>query len=447
MNTQHSLLRNTANPAVFTVKPFRNRNGKTSYRVSGWLLGERIRQNFKTKDAAVIARCTWLLKQAQANSSLRVVSTFLTDAQLREAEAAFHKLKESPRPLSFYLDYALDNYREAKTDTTIEAAVAAYLIERDNDVKQSIIGQRQFDNIDKELALFKEFFKEKTLAELTTAKLLEYVRRDSKALKTQNNRHAILHTFCKYARAQNWLAVNPLEGVKRHRIDYSRGSAESLAAEQTAQLMAHVETLYDGAFVPYFALCLFAGIRPDGEISKLPASDVRLVNNAINIEPWVSKVNMRRVVNIQPNLAAWLRAYPLDQFPIIPPKDKMKNIAGKLSRIRKQFKIGHDVLRHTFISMHVAKFRSMGDAALQAGNSEKIIGKHYLNVTTAQEAEAFFSIMPKKQTAQKTPADAPAIVAAPVEQTVSASPSTGTVETANTNICADKGGERAPLAA
>jgi len=60
-----------------------------------------------------------LLKQAQTNSSLRIVSTFLSDAQLREAEAAFHKLKDSPRPLSFYLDFALSNYREARTDTTV----------------------------------------------------------------------------------------------------------------------------------------------------------------------------------------------------------------------------------------------------------------------------------------------------------------------------------------
>jgi hypothetical protein len=28
----------------------------------------------------------------------------------------------------------------------------------------------------------------------------------------------------------------------------------------------------------------------------------------------------------------------------------------------------HDVMRHTFISLFAGKFRSMGDAALQAGN-------------------------------------------------------------------------------
>jgi len=54
------------------------------------------------------------------------------------------------------------------------------------------------------------------------------------------------------------------------------------------------------------------------------------------------------------------------------------------------------VMRHTFISMFVARFRSMGEAALQAGNSESIIRKHYLDLKSKEEAEQFFSIRPAK---------------------------------------------------
>ena len=39
---------------------------------------------------------------------------------------------------------------------------------------------------------------------------------------------------------------------------------------------------------------------------------------------------------------------------------------------------------------------SIGEAAIQAGNSEAIIRKHYLDLKTTKEAEAFFGIMPKK---------------------------------------------------
>jgi hypothetical protein len=38
----------------------------------------------------------------------------------------------------------------------------------------------------------------------------------------------------------------------------------------------------------------------------------------------------------------------------------------------------------------------MGEAALQAGNSESIIGKHYLDLKSKEEAEQFFSILPQR---------------------------------------------------
>jgi hypothetical protein len=120
---------------------------------------------------------------------------------------------------------------------------------------------------------------------------------------------------------------------------------------------------------------------------------VKLETGIIHIEPEVSKVRMKRLVTIQPNLAAWLQAYPLEKFPLIPP-----NAVKMHRRVCKKFKLTHDVLRHTFISMFVAKYRSMGEAALQAGNSESIIRKHYLDLKSKDEAERFFNIIPHRGT-------------------------------------------------
>jgi hypothetical protein len=76
-----------------------------------------------------------------------------------------------------------------------------------------------------------------------------------------------------------------------------------------------------------------------------------------------------------------------------------------------KFPLAHDVMRHTFISMFVAKFRSLGEAALQAGNSESIIRRHYLDLKTTTEAEEFFGIRPKrtKGAAVVVPMPAPAL--------------------------------------
>ena len=170
--------------------------------------------------------------------------------------------------------------------------------------------------------------------------------------------------------------------------------------------MSFVEGYAGGQFVPYFALCLFAGIRPclvSGEISKLKPEHVRLDAGIIQIGAEISQVKMKRHVTIQPNLAAWLRAYPLEKYPVMP-----CGIQGHRAKIAKMFGLSHDIMRHTFISMFVAKFRSMGEAALQAGNSEGIIRKHYLDLKHPSEAEQFFAIVPKKAEAL-----APAREAAP----------------------------------
>src|SRR5208283_3788435 len=152
-----------------------------------------------------------------------------------------------------------------------------------------------------------------------------------------------------------------------------------------------------GQLVPFFALCLFAGIRPcvrNGEILKLRREDINLDTGVIHVEPEVSKVRMKRNVTIQPNLAAWLRAYPLERFPIVPP-----NLQHTRAVVAKKFDLSQDVMRHTFVSMFVAKFRSMGEAALQAGNSESIIRKHYLDLKSAAEAERFWDILPQGRAA------------------------------------------------
>jgi integrase len=166
-------------------------------------------------------------------------------------------------------------------------------------------------------------------------------------------------------------------------------------------LMEHFECFEGGRWVPYFALCLFAGIRPgvpDGEITKLRPDAISLDTRVIAVSAEVSKVREPRKVTIHPNLALWLRAYPLDRNPIVVP-----DFQKRRAKFSKRFGLTHDVLRHTFISMFVAKYRSMGEAALQAGNSESIIRRHYLDLKTSQEAEEFFTIVPKHAGSMPTP--------------------------------------------
>jgi len=378
----------------FVVARFVNQSGAISWRVDGRLHGVRIRRNFKSKAEAAGEKAALEIKAEQDTFGLRSITTRLTADQAREAEAVFQRLEGRDRSLSFYVDFALATYRDPIHDRSIAEAVKDYLALRASDEAQGNLSHRQIRSFGLELRALESAFGGKTVSELTSNALVAFLKRGLPSKKTYNNRRGLVGPFLKHCVLKDWIASNPIDKVPHFRgVGHRRGSAPTLSATQCAEIMEWAESERQGALVPFIALCLFAGIRPDpyvGEISKLECKHVRLDTGVILIEPEVSKVRMKRAVAIQPNLAAWLTAYPLDLFPIMPRGFKRLRL-----RFRKRFNLSHDILRHTFVSMFVAKFRSMGEAALQAGNSESIIRKHYLDLKTTSEAEQFFNIRPR----------------------------------------------------
>jgi hypothetical protein len=144
-----------------------------------------------------------------------------------------------------------------------------------------------------------------------------------------------------------------------------------------------------GVLVRPLALLYCAGIRSN-ELKRMAGRERELVNlktRTITIPANVSKTRHERQIAISDNLAAWLAAFLGD---LIPPT----NFEALNKKVRKLFDLSHDEARHSFISYHVALHRSIGDAALQAGNSESIVKRHYLNTHTQDEGSAFFCTVP-----------------------------------------------------
>ncbi len=378
----------------FVVSQFTNPSGAVVFRVSGWLDGKRIRRNFATRAEAEAERQVFEIGHVQAKTGARVAVTRLTDEQLHEAEAVFRRLAGQGQTLSFCIDYSLANYRAPERRKLLAEAISDYVANKEHEFEQDQISRPQMGRIRWDLKKLQAHFRGLSVAELTVPGLVAFLEMGRPSMKTYNNRRGILSTFFKFAFHRSWIAENPILRVPHHRIRRRRGIAITFTAAKARDLMEHFEGFEGGRWVPYFALCLFAGIRPgvpDGEISKLQPNSVDLDAGTIFVSAEVSKVREPRRVTIQPNLAAWLRAYPLDKIPIV-----VGDFQVRRGRFAKRFNLTHDVLRHTFISMFVAKYRSMGEAALQAGNSESIIRKHYLDLKNQAEAEEFFNILPKR---------------------------------------------------
>lgn len=380
----------------FSVSRFKNRNGVFSFRVDGRLHGVRIRRNFKTREEAAAEKSHLELKALQLASNLRVVTTSLTEDQVREAEAIFRRLADCEQSLSFCVDFMRANYRPPVAPKPLVEAVAAYVALKEHELVQDLISEPYLVRLRREIYRLPKRCPVTAVADLTPARLVAYFEYGRGSRKTYNNRRGVVSGFLKFALQREWLAENPLVKIPAQRLRRRRSGAQTLTAATARELMEFVATHHPTA-VPYFVLCLFAGIRPclrTGEIVRLKPAHVRLTEGIIRIDGEVSKVREPRTIAIQPNLAAWLHAYPLQNFPIIP-----ANLQHLREKVAEQCDLSHDVMRHTFISMFVGKYRSLGEAALQAGNSESIIRKHYLDLKSTAEAEQFFGIMPKRRAA------------------------------------------------
>jgi Phage integrase, N-terminal SAM-like domain len=371
-----------------------SRVGK-SYRYEFWHVqgkdsdGRRIRKKFSDRQKALDWKNLKEIELTNRGRKLHSVITDLSDEQIKEAQACFIRLGDR-YTLTQAIDYFLGHYQKPDFKISLSEATVKFRGALEGQVRDRTLVQ-----LKSTLGQFERFMGNSDLHEITHEDVERYLRSlrakdgvNSASRKTWNNYRADLHLFFEWCadKQRRWLPANPAADVTRFKID--REHIEVLPIKKARELMKHVSGFKDGKTVRYFALALFAGVRPGGELEKLADNPelVDLKNKVIRITPAISKTGKARQIPIRPNLLRWLKRFPGEIFPA--------NSDRELKTIRKEFELSHDVLRHTFISMHVGAFNSFADAAIESGNSEKIIRDHYFNTSVKSEARAFWKIYP-----------------------------------------------------
>ena len=393
---------------TFLVQGFQGEDGK-------WK-----RKKFRDRKDAESFMALKSVELLNKDTRLREVVTTLSGDQVKEAEAAFNRLNELEQSnhgarrhtLSAAVEHYVKHHDGGKISTVqLADARRAFLIGKE----QEGVRARSLAQLNSTLRQFESVMEGCAIGEITTADVETYLNSlrskdgsQKAATKTFNNYRADLHVFFGWCldqgandengRKVRWLMENPVSGVKKKRIA-ERDVPEALSVSQVRSLMIYVERFRGqkagptGIMAPYFALALFAGLRTGdgGELHKLATHPERsklidLERGVIHIKPEISKTGQYRQVIIRPVLLAWLTSYGLDILPA--------NAVRHVKAIRKTFNLGHDVLRHTFFSMHVAAFKSVGEAALEGGNTESVLKKHYLNLASYNEGHEFWKLVP-----------------------------------------------------
>ena len=401
-------------PSITIQEVMRTRGDKTwiTYLVQGWREnGKWMRKQFPELKKAETFKALKTIELENEGRNQRMILSKLTEDQEQQAVAAFDALGET-YSLKQAIDFFLKNHRPPEYVTTITDAMAHFLDDKERDglKGKTLRGMKGVLNAFAEstgnphIHAVTQQMVEKYLRGLRAVDGISIAKR-----KSWNTHRNDLSQFFAWSMTPDlatnrpWCFSNPVEGVRQYsarQVAEQRPAKATTTAEDLQTMFSVLMRYRGGAYVKVFALSYFAGIRPDvkdGEILKLAKREKELINlktGQIFIPAAISKTKADRQVHISKNLRAWLVAYA--KFPIVIPTSG--NFSEIHSKIRTHFGLKRDETRHSFISYHVAVHRSIGDAALQAGNSESMVRKHYLNLHTKEEGQSFFSLVPDMKT-------------------------------------------------
>lgn len=213
----------------------------------------------------------------------------------------------------------------------------------------------------------------------------------------QSTRRALLidiRTLFNYARGRNLIGLNPCAGIERIEVDDKPPSV--LSVEDAQRLLERCSKV-EPRVVPFVAVQLFAGLRPL-EARRLSSEDIQ--GNYIHVHAAKSKTRQRRLVPINDTLRAWIGAEP--KLPVVNLERRWRRVryecTGETGPRKKKiwkplFKLPPDVLRHSFCS-YALPVMGAAKVAEIAGHSETILFKHYREIVTKEQSEAFFKILP-----------------------------------------------------
>jgi integrase len=150
--------------------------------------------------------------------------------------------------------------------------------------------------------------------------------------------------------------------------------------------------------LPLLTLNLFCGIRPS-ETRRLKSGKGRGCNfdweeNEVVFQAKKTKTKMRRFVEMSDNCLAWLNLQELN-LPIANANHKWDRFLQDAKKALEYDVWPHDCIRHSFCSYGLRHTENAAKVALQAGNTERVLFRHYLKLVSKSDAAKFWNIMPQ----------------------------------------------------
>ena len=247
---------------------------------------------------------------------------------------------------------------------------------------------------------------------------------------TQAARWRSVRALFNFAVAQGYMDEPPTERAKKIKQEIP-DEISVLSPAEVQEVMRRALQM-EPRLVPYLAIGIFAGLRPENELGRLDWDKINLKSRTITVTGKNAKTKKKRAVPISDNLAAWLETVPEGERAggIYYYRRALRRVLGQeqAAKAEKRAELeaqaaregrklsgptpdetpapevlrwGQDIMRHTFGSYRQAVIKNINQLCEEMGNTPHIARTHYLDPPDAETAAEFWAITPASVTESK----------------------------------------------
>lgn len=358
--------------------------------------GKRERYFYRTRDLALAAAVELRKKkEAHGTKALSISPT------LAEQAAAAHRLLEP-----FGITVLEAAQRVAAIESRNRASATVELATTLFGTAKETLSTKQTQAIRHLSTHLVEDFPNRLMSTITAEEVAEHLRSRTSGPAAFNAKLRLMVTFWRWSAhpTRGWCDADALKHVERQ--ETTAGAIGTLSAKDARELMEKAEEHYPECVIG-FAIALTTGIR-QAEIERLEPEDI--TDEGISVPAATNrKSNRRRFIEMPPQLAAWLEAYPVGET-VLPANWRRKEMAVRRLAGWKVWceliepheapeelpEWPQNALRHTAASVALALGKPIETLIFEHGHAEGVttLKAHYIGKMTKKEALAISSIGP-----------------------------------------------------
>jgi len=285
-------------------------------------------------------------------------------------------------------------HEELKASVPVPRAVKEFLDSKE----RAGMSDRYKADMKLRLERFEKTFGKRIVADITAKELGRWLETLGVGPVSRNNYRRNLGVFFGWCERIGYASTNPARLTDR-----AKKRPEPVAVFTPGELRV-ILSHAPADLLPALVLGAFAGLRV-AEIARLDWKEINFLKGHVEVAAEKSKTASRRFVPMTPALRAWLAPDAAPAGAVAPNRlnERLSEFRASIAAddvqggvvIRPGVKWKNNGLRHSFASYAIAKEESADRVALWLGHtSAKMTFEAYQERATAEEAAAWFDVMP-----------------------------------------------------